>query len=1134
MDKSLYKPKARWPLYLAAGAGFLVVLYVFVTSSMFLRWIVLPRVGAALGSEVAVTRISLSPFSSLRVSGLRLTPRGAETLVAAEEVRVRYDLGAILGGTLTVRELAIEAPSVTVVEKADGTSNLSVLLSALSGPSRPATPSGPSEPTRFDLSKIALRNGTLRYTRLGAAGPMEAEISGLQVTLDRWVTGQQGKVALEMGLRQTDRGTNQITARLSGSVGLELDPSLSPRRVDADLAVSGVQGDGLFREATGLGLRLETVVNPEELQRFRIAVSKQSSPAGELVLSGPFSVAQREARLDYALSGIDRIALGPVAVLLGMDPGQTRISATGRVDVTRQGQWVASFGKLGVDAFSLKTPEGRTPEVELGLDYRFRVDLAGKSALLEKVDLDVRQQSRTLLHGGLDRPMNFSWAGSVAGFREATFSLEVTQLDLAPWRAVAGTNLPSGRVDLKAGLTADRDGRRLRLQTQGSVDGVALDVGGVSVRDVALALNLEGSLEDLEVLAVDRLALTLRHRGRTVATASGDVRGNQRSGELSAQTTVEAQIPDLLRLVPVQDVVLDSGVLRWTGQVTTGSGKTNVSASVALEGLTGSVQGVALKEYRVGVETLVSVAGTKLAVRKGSLAFRSGSAPGGSLDVTGDYDLGLQRGDLDIRTVNLNEKAIGPFVAVALAPKRLDSVSLDWTGKLGLDLQGQSSAKSSLRVSRLQVTDPDGALPGTPLSFGVDLDGSHRGQTLTINRLLLDLGSTPRASNRIEATALVDLSLQKPQPSRVRITSDGIDLDPLYDLFVVGRPAARKDSTAPAPAGLPSDSPEPGKPIPLPVQRLTFESEIARVHFREVAVTNWVTKISTEGSRIQVQPLSLTLNGAPVSVAAKVDLGVPGYRYETTGSLDRIPVAPALHSFVDRSLMEAEGTVSATWTIAGSGTALPELRKSLKGSGQFMGTNLNYKVTATRNPLIETLVMALSGALRIPNLSKMPVDLVSASAEVDQGIVRIRSFEVGNATYLASGKGTLELRDVLDDSRYDIPISVSVPDELTKKREPLPDFLTIRGTVGDPKADIDPAGVALALTRLPGPLGELVNKGAGKVEKTVERVLGGTGAAVGNALKGLFGGGDSNGSTNTTRRATNAPVRPLNPLKLFK
>lgn len=1134
MDKSLYKPKARWPLFVTGSLAALVILYLFVTSSIFLRWFVLPRVGAALGSEVAVTGISLSPFSSLRVTGLRLTPKGAETLVAAEDVQVRYDLGAILGGTLTVRELTIEAPSVTVVEKADGTSNLSTLLSALSGPSQPAQPAGPSKPTQFDLSKVALRNGTLRYTRHGVAGPTEAEISGLQVTLDRWVSGQQGKVVVEMGLRQTDHVTNQITARLAGSVGLELDPSLSPRRVDADISVSGVQGAGLFRETTGLGVRLDAVVNPEEVQRFRIAVSKQSSPAGELVLSGPFDPKKLEARLDYAISGIDRVALGPVAAILGMDPGKTRVSATGRVDVTRQGQLVASFGKLGVDTFSLKTAGGVTPELDLGLDYRFRIDLTAKSALLEKVDLDVRQQSRTILHGGLDRPMNLSWAGSVAGFREATFSLEVAQLDLAPWRAVAGTNLPSGRVDLKAGLTADRDGRRLRLQSQGGVEGVALGVGGVSIRDVGASLNLEGSLEDLQVLAVDRLALSLRHQGRTVATVSGDVRGNQRSGEFSAQTAVEAQIPELLKLVPVDGVVLNAGVLKWTGQVAVATGKTNLSASVALEGLTGSIQGIALEEYRVGLETMVSVSGTKVVIRKGSLALRSGSSPGGSLDVTGDYDLGLQRGALDIRSVNLNENAIGPFVALALAPKRLDSVSLDWTGKLGIDLDGQSTVKSSLRVSRLQVTDPAGVLPSTPLAFGVELDGLQKGQTVTVNRLLLDLGSTPRASNRIEATALVDLSLQKPQPSRVKITSDGIDLDPIYDLFMGGPASARKETPKTPPAASPEAPSTLGNPIPLPIQRLTFESDVARVHFREIAVTNLVTRISTEGSRIQIQPLSLTLNGAPVSAAATVDLGVQGYRYETTGSLDRIPVAPAIHSFVDRSLMEAEGTLSAKWTIAGSGVAFPELRKTLKGSGQFAGTNLNYRVTAARNPLIETLVMALSGALRIPNLSKMPVDLVSASAEVGQGVVQIRSFEVGNTTYLASGKGTIELQDVLDDSRYNIPISVSVPDELTKKREPLPDFLTIRGTVGNPKADIDPAGLGLALARLPGPLGELVNQGAGKVEKTVERALGGTGAAVGNALKGLFGGGDSGGATNATRKATNAPIRPLNPLNLFK
>ena len=62
MDKSLYKPKARWPLFVGVSFAALVVLYLFVTSSVFLRWFVLPRVAATLGSRMHVTGISFSPF----------------------------------------------------------------------------------------------------------------------------------------------------------------------------------------------------------------------------------------------------------------------------------------------------------------------------------------------------------------------------------------------------------------------------------------------------------------------------------------------------------------------------------------------------------------------------------------------------------------------------------------------------------------------------------------------------------------------------------------------------------------------------------------------------------------------------------------------------------------------------------------------------------------------------------------------------------------------------------------------------------------------------------------------------------------------------------------------------------------
>ena len=52
--------------------------------------------------------------------------------------------------------------------------------------------------------------------------------------------------------------------------------------------------------------------------------------------------------------------------------------------------------------------------------------------------------------------------------------------------------------------------------------------------------------------------------------------------------------------------------------------------------------------------------------------------------------------------------------------------------------------------------------------------------------------------------------------------------------------------------------------------------------------------------------------------------------------------------------------------------------------------------------------------------------------------------------------------------------------------------------------------------------------------KTVERVVEGAGGAVGNALKGLFGGSVAEATNNATRKTTNAPIRPLNPLNLFK
>jgi uncharacterized protein involved in outer membrane biogenesis len=132
-------PKRRgWLRMLIWIGGALVVLlvaaYFIATSGAFIKGFILPKVASAINADLTVADLELSPFSQIVLRDVKLTPKGAETLLTAGEVRARYSLLAILGGKIAVEEVSIANPTVTLVENADGTSNLDPLLK----PAKPA------------------------------------------------------------------------------------------------------------------------------------------------------------------------------------------------------------------------------------------------------------------------------------------------------------------------------------------------------------------------------------------------------------------------------------------------------------------------------------------------------------------------------------------------------------------------------------------------------------------------------------------------------------------------------------------------------------------------------------------------------------------------------------------------------------------------------------------------------------------------------------------------------------------------------------------------------------------------------------------------------------------------------------
>ena len=90
-------------IYVAGGLlVLLVIAYFVVTSSAFFKGVILPRVSKLLGAQVTVGDASISPFSHLQLDKLKIQTTGAEPVLQADELLLRYSLMSILGGTIKV------------------------------------------------------------------------------------------------------------------------------------------------------------------------------------------------------------------------------------------------------------------------------------------------------------------------------------------------------------------------------------------------------------------------------------------------------------------------------------------------------------------------------------------------------------------------------------------------------------------------------------------------------------------------------------------------------------------------------------------------------------------------------------------------------------------------------------------------------------------------------------------------------------------------------------------------------------------------------------------------------------------------------------------------------------------------
>src|SRR6185295_14639859 len=122
---------------------------------------------------------------------------------------------------------------------------------------------------------------------------------------------------------------------------------------------------------------------------------------------------------------------------------------------------------------------------------------------------------------------------------------------------------------------------------------------------------------------------------------------------------------------------------------------------------------------------------------------------------------------------------------------------------------------------------------------------------------------------------------------------------------------------------------------------------------------------------VLLKPAQLTLNGAPVTATADIDLSVPGYKYDVTFSANGVPVEPMANSFSPTYRGQAKGNLIASAQIKGAGVTGVNLKKTLDGTVSFSFTNANIQIVGPKMKAVLTPIALVLGA---PELLSSPMD----------------------------------------------------------------------------------------------------------------------------------------------------------------
>jgi len=195
---------------------------------------------------------------------------------------------------------------------------------------------------------------------------------------------------------------------------------------------------------------------------------------------------------------------------------------------------------------------------------------------------------------------------------------------------------------------------------------------------------------------------------------------------------------------------------------------------------------------------------------------------------------------------------------------------------------------------------------------------------------------------------------------------------------------------------------------------MTADADLKHVWLRDIAIQDCVVSAKVDGGKIKLDPCRLVLNGAPVNATADLDLGVNGYVYSVALKMDKVPLAPIADTFSPTNRGKYQGLILADARVKGAGITGTNLQKNLGGQVAFTFTNAMLQVVG---PKTKVLLVPIAALLRIPEITKSPLDWLAVQSTIDTGTIHLTRTEVQSAAFQARTRGDIPMANVFTNSR---------------------------------------------------------------------------------------------------------------------